>query len=64
MWVKAIVDPGLYIKVPGNIISVWGHKFEIQIDGSLCLDMHEDFVANEVRAKRVMKMSRDRKSVV
>jgi hypothetical protein len=57
MWVQAIVDPKLYPKQPGGIIRLWGHKFEIQIDHTLCMDMHSDFVATEVRSGRVTKMT-------
>lgn len=57
IWVKAIIDPKLYLKVPGQIIKVWGHDFEIQQDGSLCMEMDEDFVASETNAGRIKKMS-------
>ena len=57
MWVKAKVDPKLYLHIPGTIIRVWGHDFEIQTDGSLCTDMHEDFVATEIKAGRIKKIS-------
>jgi len=57
MWVKANVDPKLYLKIPGQIIRVWGHDFTIQKDGSLCIDMHEDFVATELKAGRIQKVS-------
>ena len=57
LWVKAIVNPKLYLKVPGQIIRIWGHDFVIQTDGSLCMNMHEDFVAAELKAGRIQKVS-------
>lgn len=57
VWVKAIVDPKLYLKVPGGIIRLWGHDFIIQTDGSLCMQMSPDFVAAEVRAGRIKELS-------
>jgi hypothetical protein len=53
VWVKALVDPKLYIKVAGVQIILWGHVFETQADGTLCTEMNTDFVKSEVRAGRV-----------
>lgn len=53
VWVKAKVDPSLYLKIPGNIISIWGHNFEVQQDGSLCMEMHSDFIATAKKAGRI-----------
>jgi len=53
VWVKAIIDQKLYLKVPGLIIPIWGHEFEVQKDGSLCMEMHPDFIPTEVAAKRI-----------
>ena len=53
VWVKAKVNPKLYLKVPGLIIAIWGHDFEVQKDGSLCMQMHPDFVDTEVKANRI-----------
>lgn len=58
VWVKAKVDPKLYIKVPGTIIRNWGHDFIVQVDGSLCMQMHPDFVAAEVKAGRIEVMEK------
>jgi len=53
VWVKALVDPKLYTKVPGIGITLWGHTFETQIDGSLCMEMDIAFVKSEVRSGRI-----------
>jgi hypothetical protein len=57
MWVQAIVDPKLYAKITGSIITIWGHRFEVQQDGSLCLDMNTDFIASEMKAGRIKRMA-------
>jgi hypothetical protein len=53
VWVKALVDPKLHTKVPGVGIVLWGHAFQTQSDGSLCMEMDIDFVKPEVRAGRI-----------
>ena len=57
VWVKAHINPKLYIKVPGNIICLWGHDFEIQQDGTLCMEVHPDFVDAGVKAGRFSIMT-------
>ncbi len=57
VWVKAIIDRKLYAHVTGQIIRLWGHDFEVQQDGSLCLEMNSGFVDSEVRAGRIKKLN-------
>ena len=57
VWVKAQIDPRLYQKIPGGIIRVWGHDFEIQQDGTLCMEMHPDFIDAGVQIERFTIMN-------
>ena len=56
VWVKAIIDPKLYSHVTGQTIRLWGHDFEIQQDGSLCMKMDPEFIASETKAGRIKIM--------
>lgn len=57
VWVKAIIDPKLYMHVVGNVIRLWGHDFVVQQDGSLCMEMHPEFIDAEARAGRIRRLS-------
>lgn len=56
VWVRATADPKLHTKVPGIIIRLYGHDFEVQVDGTLCMKMDPAFVKNEIKAGRVRVM--------
>jgi len=56
VWVRAAVNTKLHTKVPGVPIRLWGHDFEVQVDGTLCMQMDRAYVKNEVKAGRVRVM--------
>ena len=56
VWVRSTADPKLHTKVPGIIIRLYGHDFEVQVDGTLCMKMDPAFVKNEVKAGRIKVM--------
>jgi hypothetical protein len=41
------------VAAPGEIITAFGHKFEMQPNGECHCDMHRDFIPTEVGAGRV-----------
>jgi len=54
IWVRLKEDPKVYKHNPvGTVIRAYGHDFIIQKDGTLCVQMHVDFIRNEVNADRV-----------
>ena len=42
-----------YVGRPGQFITAFGHRFEIQPNGDAVCDMHKDFIPTEVKARRV-----------
>lgn len=56
VWVRAAVDAKLHTKVPGIPIRLWGHDFEVQVDGSLCMQMDHAYIKHEVKAGHVRVM--------
>jgi hypothetical protein len=56
IWVRSTADPKLHTKVPGVVIRIYGHDFETQLDGTLCMRMNPAFVKDEVKAGRVRVM--------
>jgi len=57
VWVRATVDTKLHTKVPGIPIRLWGHDFEVQVDGTLCMQMDPAYVKHEVKAGHVRIMN-------
>jgi len=42
----------MVVQRPGHVIRAFGHRFEVQPDGSAVAEVHEDFVEGEVAAGR------------